>query len=199
MSYNEADAAYDAYAQEQYYNELREEIARDLKDSAILRIRDTILDISGSYRALVQDSVQSSRVLRRLNPPDHLGAFFHSFRAIDAYLDAVVIRPMLEVVLEPIADLFNHKDLVPFRVLAASFKSAARDRVLRKICTLDSAADELKSLIAQFDGLQKLRNESFHGFGQPNEDDVLLCEDLAENITELIERQRLQLREQAKA
>jgi len=194
MSCSEADAAYDAYMQERFFEELREEIAQELKDGTLDRIREKSLDVSRAYRQIVQNSIQQSNALRLLNPPDYLGAFFHTYRAIDAYLDVVVMRPMLDVVIEPVARLFKPESLAPFNVWQLRFSKNVRDQLLRALCFDEASAEALKSLIAQFDGLAPLRNKSFHGFESPNQEDAIRCEKLADEITALIEVERLKVR-----
>ncbi len=197
MSYDAQDNAFDEYMQEQYDLQLRKEIAQELKASAIFEIRDTIFGISQSHRELVKEELeQSLLLLRQTTPhPDRAGAYFHAFRAVEGYIELVILRPILEALTQPVAPLFEEGKLAPFVVVNARFIQQLRDRVLKAICSSSEIADNLLTYFHRFDNLAKTRNAIFHGFWEPTDEQVHECTALATGIIETIEVQRQKFEE----
>lgn len=163
------------------------------KESTIEGICGTILGISDSYRQIVHSELRQSQTLLAAVPPDRPGALFHAFRSIEGYLESVIMGPTLEVVIDPVAELFEHGQLVPINVLNSRFKRGLRDRVLTRMCSPTSVQEDLLRQVHQFDPgteLSRLRNEVFHGFIEPTADQVQSCMDLARSIVDTIEEQR---------
>ena len=61
-----------------------------IREATLQRIRLTILTTSKDARVIVSSELQQSEFLSGLDVPDHSGAYFHAYRALDGYLDAVV-------------------------------------------------------------------------------------------------------------
>lgn len=144
MGYDEHDAAYDDWQAEAAYDDLREEITRELKQAAIAKIRDLMLGISPTYREIVTSELLRAKQLLELDAPDNAGAFFHAYRAVDGYINAVVMGPIFETLVEPIADLFERK-LNRHHVINRGFARSLRDSILPKVCTTTTISELLLS------------------------------------------------------
>jgi len=161
-----------------------------IREATLERIRLTILTTSKDARVIVSSELQQSEFLSDLDVPDHSGAYFHAYRALDGYLDAVVVRPTLDVIMEPLAHEVQSSALSPHRVLQSRFVRQLRDAALRSICSTNEIAMNLLREVHAFDELGAFRNSVFHSFEEPRRNDVTHCASLVQRVVDIIESQR---------
>lgn len=162
-----------------------------IKEDAISRIRQAIFKVSGHQREIVLSETQAARILMSLQPPDRPGALLHAYRAVEGYLDIVIDRPMLSIVLEPFRPITDVETLIPINVLSRPFIRRLRRQIIPALCASDSACAAILAQLADFQRFESIRDSVFHGFFDPPEHVVLSCIGIAESVTDLIDGQRL--------
>jgi hypothetical protein len=138
-------------------------------------IRQRIAGISKSFHELLLGEIAQARVLLNLDIPDLAGAYFHICRALEGYLESVIVRPSIEALLNPLQIHLARPALRPHQVLARDFIRNVRNAAIRSFGTT-AETDSILSLLDRFEN--------------PTAEDVLECEQLAINVATRIEELR---------
>lgn len=163
-------------------------VAADLGRVDAQGLRQRIALASENFYKLFLSEISQSQILLGLDVPDPSGAFFHAYRAFDAYIESVIVIPALRALVEPIGAYLERSNYSPREALNARFIPPLREAALRLAFGIE-IGDSLTQSVRSYEGkYRSLRNSVFHGFDHPPIEDVHLLTTHAKTIVEEIER-----------
>lgn len=136
------------------------------------------------------NEITASGILLSLEIPDIAGAFFHAHRALEAYLEAVVVIPALEDLIDPIASFLEKENYRPRQVLNATFLRELRNAALQSAFGPEAGRTLIHDVSEYERQYSSLRNAVFHTFTEPPIDEVLRAKSAVSEIIETIESNR---------
>jgi hypothetical protein len=139
---------------------------------------------------LAENELLASAAARSLVPPDHSAAFFHAYRAVEGYLENIVLRPVVRALLIPADPTW--RDFAPREI----FQQRFRERVLRQALLTGFGSEAVDTVASFFRNFLSVRHRTMHGFYQPSDDEARRCLQSAQEIIDILEMARAAMREE---